>query len=293
MNNILSGILIIIIFWSNISCKEEVENPVEETEIVPADFSERTYKIYIPESINTGENVPLVFVFHGANGNGAGMERGTGFNQLAEAHKFIVCYPDAATENWEEGCMCNKPYRLGIDDIGFINYLIDKLSAEHKIDSKKIFAAGYSQGGLFAQNVACKLSNKFAAVAAVASSMSVQLFENCKPENKISLLMIHGTRDNTLPFNGLDAGSFSLVSTPSVLNLWGELNNCNSDATAEILPDNGDPYISVIKRSYENCTGNVKTILYEVDGGGHSWFTSPDINATKTIVDFFMSSPTK
>ena len=52
MNNILSGILIIIIFWSNISCKEEVENPVEETEIVPADFSERTYKIYIPESIN-------------------------------------------------------------------------------------------------------------------------------------------------------------------------------------------------------------------------------------------------
>ena len=123
--------------------------------------------------------------------------------------------------------------------------------------------------------------------------MSVQLFENCKPENKISLLMIHGTRDNTLPFNGLDAGSFSLVSTPSVLNLWGELNNCNSDATAEILPDNGDPYISVIKRSYENCTGNVKTILYEVDGGGHSWFTSPDINATKTIVDFFMSSPTK
>ena len=140
MNNILSGILIIIIFWSNISCKEEVENPVEETEIVPADFSERTYKIYIPESINTGENVPLVFVFHGANGNGAGMERGTGFNQLAEAHKFIVCYPDAATENWEEGCMCNKPYRLGIDDIGFINYLMDIRKADY---SRRMLRANY------------------------------------------------------------------------------------------------------------------------------------------------------
>lgn len=293
MNIIIRHILFLFVFWANISCKEEAENPVEEPIIVPADYSERTYKTYIPESIGSGESVPLVFVFHGAYGSGAGMERGTGFNQLAEAYKFIVCYPDAATENWEEGCMCNKPYRLGIDDIGFINFLIEKLSAEHKIDSTKIFAAGYSQGGLFAQNVACKLSNKFAAVAAVASSMSVQLFESCNPEKNISLLMIHGTRDNTLPFNGLDAGSFSLVSTHSVLNLWGELNNCNSESSAEILPDNGDPYISVIKRSYENCSGNVKTILYEVEGGGHSWFTSPDINATKTIVDFFMSSPTK
>lgn len=293
MKTILRQILILFVFLCNISCKEEIENPVEEIEIVPADFSERTYKTYVPESIENGESVPLVFVFHGAYGNGAGMERGTGFNQFAESHKFIVCYPDAATENWEEGCMCNKPYRLGIDDIGFINFLIDKLSAEYKIDSKRIFAAGYSQGGLFAQNIACKLSNKFAAVAAVASSMSVQLFENCKPENKISLLMIHGTRDNTLPFNGLDAGSFSLVSTPSVFNLWGKFNECNSETNNEILPDNGDQYISVIKRSFQNCAGNVNTILYEVEGGGHSWFTSPDINATKTIVEFFMMPPTK
>lgn len=293
MKKIIIHIIVLFVFCGNISCKEEIENPVEEAEIIPSDFSERTYNIYIPESIEQNENVPLVFVFHGANGNGAGMERGTGFNQLADAHKFIVCYPDAATENWEEGCMCNKPYRLGIDDIGFINYLIDKLSGLHKIDSKKIFAAGYSQGGLFAQNVACKLSNKFAAVAAVASSMSVQLYQGCDPKNKISLLMIHGTRDNTLPFNGLDAGSFSLVSTPSVFNLWGKFNECNSETNVEILPDKGDQYISVIKRTYQNCSGNVKTILYEVEGGGHSWFTSPDINATTTIVDFFMSSPTK
>lgn len=293
MKSILIKVFILLVFWGNISCKEVSDNPVAETEIIPADFSQRTYKIYIPESINTHEYVPLVFVFHGAFGNGAGMERGTGFNQLAEDHKFIVCYPDAATENWEEGCMCNKPYRLGIDDIGFVNFLIDKLSTLYKIDSKKIYAAGYSQGGLFAQNVACKLSGKFAAVAAVASSMSVQLFESCKPENKISLLIIHGTEDNTLPFNGLESGSFSLVSSPSAFKLWGNINGCNSEEKAEILPDKGDPYISVIKRYYENCTGNIKTILYEVKGGGHSWFTSPDINATQTIVDFFMSSPTK
>ena len=159
----------------------------------------------------------------------------------------------------------------------------------YNIDTTRIFAAGYSQGGLFAQNVACKLSGKFAAVAAVASPMSVQLFRDCKPENNISILMIHGTNDSVLPFNGLDDGSFSLVSTPSVLELWSKHNGCNQFIETEFLPDCGDPYISVIKRSYSSCDENVKTVLYEVTNGGHSWFSSPDINATKTIVDFFMS----
>lgn len=281
--------ILLILLFVNLACKDNVETPVENDPMPKDDFSDRTYELFVPGNADQNESLPLLFVFHGAYGTGAGMQRAAGFDQYAREYNFIVCYPDAATENWEEGCMCNKPYRLKIDDIGYINYLIDTLSSRYNINPQKIFAAGYSQGGLFAQNVACKISGRLKAVAAVASPMSIQLFQSCKPESSISILMIHGTSDSTLPYYGSDNGSFSLVSTPDVINLWGQLNNCNSELIIEHIPDNGDASISVTKNSYLDCRSSSEIVLFEVKGGGHRWFDSPDLHATETIVEFFFS----
>ncbi len=265
-------------------------NDTDTTIIVGSDseFEGRTFVKYVPSTYNENRSLPLVFVFHGAYSNGARMKDYTDFEKYAEEKSFIVCYPDAAVENWEEGCECNKPYRLGIDDIGFIEYLIKKFSRDYNIDQNKVFAAGYSQGGLFAQNVACKLSNKFAAVASVAANMSVQLFKSCAPEKPISFLMIHGTNDFILPFNGSNNGSFSLTPTPDVFELWGKLNDCDGVLIKNELED-VDPNIKVIKNVYESCENNTKVILYKVDNGGHFWFSGPELNSTKTIVEFFLS----
>lgn len=254
----------------------------------PNDFTKRTYKLHIPWSYTGNEKFPLVFAFHGAYSNASEMELITGFNGKAGPNKYIVCYPNAAVENWNEGCDCNKPHRLGIDDIGYIEYLIDKIKSEYNIDTTRIYAVGYSQGGLFATNVACKLSGKFAAVATVASTMSLPLSQNCAPQNKMPILMIHGTLDNVIPWGGSNNGSFSLLSAENAIKFWANINSCDQTPVETFLPDNGDPLINVNVIEYEDCSDESETILYAIGGGGHEWFNRPDIVASDVIIDFIL-----
>jgi poly(3-hydroxybutyrate) depolymerase len=282
-------LFIIFIFINSLfvlnACENETDlgnNLPENNDEISNDFSEREYKLFVPPAYDENTKTPLVMAFHGASSTSLAMEMATGFNAYAENENFIVCYPQALVQNWEEGCECNITHRLGIDDVGFVNYLLDTLSTQYNIDESRIYAVGFSQGGLFVQNLACKVSNRFAAVATVASPMSVPLYNNCSPSEKISMLMIHGTSDQILPFNGLNDGSFSLVSSPAAIAFWADKNGCDP---APQFDEQG----SVRKRFFNSCSDGIETVLYEITGGGHSWSISSAINTSEVIIDFLLS----
>ena len=46
--------------------------------------------------------------------------------------------------------------------------------------------------------VGCRLSDRFAAIAVVSGELTV----DCKPEHPVSVLIIHGTADENLPYDG-------------------------------------------------------------------------------------------
>lgn len=258
-----------------------------ESEDLVTDFEKRNYEITIPVNYDESRSYSLLFVFHGANGSGIGMKNSVGFDNYSAWKQVIICYPDAVVENWEEGCMCNKPHRLGIDDVGYIEYLIEKLSDEYSIDKERIYGVGFSQGGLFAMNLACKLSDKFSGIATVASPMSVPLYNDCAPTNNVSIMMIHGTSDNVLPYYGSVEGSFSLVSSPKAAARWAGFNGCDSNPERTEIVTAGDNNIGVVKNEYLSCNSDKQVVLYEIVNGGHTWFAADEFNATTEIINFF------
>ena len=50
-------------------------------------------------------------------------------------------------------------------DIFFIETLIDTISSEYNIDLNRIYACGYSLGGMFSYELACQLNNKITDVS--------------------------------------------------------------------------------------------------------------------------------
>jgi polyhydroxybutyrate depolymerase len=150
-------------------------------------------------------------VFHSGNGSASRIEELSRLNTFAEPLGFLVAYPESVTGDWAEGCDCSKADLQAVNDTGLVWTLIDTLAAECRIDRRRVYAVGYSAGGLFVYRLACELSDMIAGVASVAGPMSEPLSVKCRPSRPVSVLLIHGTEDEVLSYFGGGEGPFTIT----------------------------------------------------------------------------------
>jgi polyhydroxybutyrate depolymerase len=270
----------------------------------------RSYLLYLPPAVTGPKALPLLLAFHGGGGQGQSMQRLTGFNTLADQQGFIAVYPDAVDKNWNDGR--DSPFlasqREGINDTGFVSALIDHLSHNLNIDPKRIYATGMSNGGIFSQMVGCELAGKIAAIAPVAGSMATKLAPNCNPARPLPVMMIMGTDDPLVPWQGgavVNDKRGTVLSVADTIQKWVAFDGCDSTPTITREPDK-DPQdgTQVRREAYSSCKDSTEVILYAVEGGGHAWPGGPqyapppligktnrDINASQLIWDFFSRHP--
>ena len=251
----------------------------------------RSFYLHTPKSYNPNRQMPLVLVFHGSYGSGNSIANVTRFNDLAEQKGFIVVYPNGINHQWSYG---SGLFSLGVNDISFVASLIDYLKQKRNIDSRRIYATGFSSGGFLAQILACNLSTRIAAVASVAASLPANLASSCKPKSPVSVLMINGTGDRAVPYTGGKIGGVGreVVSVPKTIALWRQNNSCASKATLK-------PLLNTEIYRYSHCRGGAEVELVSVKRGGHRWpggasgnvtiqsNDNSEINASQAIWDFF------
>lgn len=271
---------------------------------------ERTYGIHIPASYDGTKPYPLLFVFHGLGGDGKEMERRTKFNDVSDSKGFMVVYPDGYGSSWSDGSGVTPAGRAGIDDVGFVSALIVNLSKELRIDLNRVYATGFSNGGLFAQRLACELSDKIAAVASVGGTMTQKLSPNCGPTRAVSVMHMHGTDDSIVPWEGgevrgVGIAGWRVLSVPAMMKRWVDINDCST------LPKKGydqDGGKSVRAEFFGGCRNNTEVVLYMLNGGEHNWpgiiknieaselssgKTGRDMYAEEVIWGFFEKHPKK
>ncbi len=271
---------------------------------------ERSYLFYIPK--NLPSNAPLVFVFHASMQDGQAMRISTGyeFERLAEEEKFVVIYPNGYQQNWND---CRKtasyPARtMNIDDKGFVSTLIEKFTTDYKIDSKRVFATGYSNGGHLAYRLAMEMPDKITAIAAVAASLPTQSNNDCQESKQaVPVMIINGTADPINPYNGGKVTLFGFGNRGTVLSSLESAEyfaSFDKQITQPIISTLPHQEIAdstkVQKYEYQSSSQNhPKVVLYVVENGGHVvpqpiynaprilGQTSHNINAPLEIWKFF------
>ena len=272
----------------------------------------RTYILYIPQNLDKNKPVPLLFALHGGGGqakNMVGLTKGR-FNELADRDGFIVVYPNAVEKNWNDGREIDKYYsnKNNVDDVGFIAELIKRISKEYKIDEKRIYFTGISNGGFMSFRLAIELNDKIAAIAPVTANINSNLTKKPKPKNPISVLIINGTRDPLVPYNGGKIGfrrqrnsHGTAISTGDSVKYWVEVNGCRKDPSIYQIPDKDKTDgCTVEKEVFGGGKQGSEVVLYKVLRGGHTWpsgrqylpvniigNTNRDINACDIIWEFF------
>ena len=289
-------------FTSEPESTEEAQEPISVEFPGPGSFSvredfttvERTFIIDIPMSYDPEDDpLPLIFVLHGAGGNGENIRALSGFAELGEAEGFISVFPSGINGGWNDGRP--DPGVAANDDITYISHLIELLTNSLNIDANRIYSTGYSMGGMMSYRLGCTLPDQIAAIASVASTMPLYIVSECDPAPTLPVLLIQGTNDNVIPWMGVRNGYLSAFGT---MQYWAEHNGCpyETDLVPEANLDPSDLTL-VIRHQYDDCDN--EALLYGVYGGGHTWpgggsgapieigVTSRDLNATAAIWDFF------
>jgi len=275
-------LLLIFPFWSS----------GQEQRTMVFQGQQRNFILYVPSNLPADFRPPLVFVLHGFTQNSSAIMAFSGFNALAENQNFVVAYADGVGNAWNTNS--GFPGGSTADDVGFLNTLIDSLQAELAIDTTRVYACGFSAGAFMSHRLACELSYRIRAIAAVSGTMSSAAFSACNPSNSVPVLQIHGTADAVVSYGG----GFANVAVESTMDFWAQRNACGGTPSVEPLPDSNTADGSTVERHvYGSCTTGAETELLKVLSGGHSWpgdlgssgvgNTNRDINASQEIWNFF------
>ncbi len=253
----------------------------------------RTYSFYVPASYVPGEAVPLVVGLHGLSSSGADFAQYRDFKPIADTANFIVVNPDGATLLGLKYWNYENIAGTNVDDVGFIEALIDTISANYSINQNRVYCTGMSNGSFMAYYLACE-SDRFAAIGGVTGSMSTTMYGNCNPSHPTPIIHIHGTADNTNPY----IGTSTMTPIPDLIQFWVNQNSCNTTPTIAAVPDI-DPGDGATAEQYVYSGGvDGHTIEhFKVIEGGHSWPGGPmpsssqvtcmDFDASREIWHFF------
>jgi polyhydroxybutyrate depolymerase len=251
----------------------------------------RSYRVYRPAE--TQHRPALVIALHGAGGNGLQMERSSRLDDQAGRLGAIIAYPDGVADGWEPFGCCHHP---GVDDVGFISDLIDRLEASDGVDPSRVYVTGISRGGMMAYRLACQLSSRLAAIAPVAGNMADQNGNvdsvACKPDRPVSVLAVHGSADPEVPVEGgrsrIYQEEVAYAPFDGVVRRWRQLDGCGPSPVAK-----GS---GASRTTSWNCSGGAQVVTLLVSGGGHTWpgaIENPpwgpaaSVDASPLIADFF------
>ncbi|HEX9098925.1 MAG TPA: PHB depolymerase family esterase [Candidatus Dormibacteraeota bacterium] len=246
---------------------------------------ERTYYVLFPAN-RTGR-LPLVLALHGYTQSVGGLESETGLNDEAAVGGFVLAYPEGISQSWNAGGCCADAKARNIDDVAFIKQVIDQLVSGGRVDPKRVFATGISNGGMMDYRLACELSDRIAAIASVSGALEV---DTCSPARAVSVLEMHGTEDALVPIGGgILPGLGTFPPTMSTMKRWVGIDACTSDPTTAKTD-------VTETTTWTGCRDRSSVVLVVVNGGGHTFWLDgvpAHLNVNQYIWAFFTNLPVR
>lgn len=232
---------------------------------VTVDGKNRTFIMHVPSTYSGDKAVPLVVDYHPIGGSGSGELSGTTYKAQTDPDGVISLYPDGTSgksamgAGWNVGPCCSND-----DDVKFSREMIKAVEDKVCIDTKRVYATGFSMGGGMSNHVACNMADVYAAVAPAAMDLNTVNSASCSPARSIPIIMFRGTADPVCKYAGGDSGfndGLNFLGAEKNFQFWADKNGCTGSPTT-----NSDGC-----SEYSSCKDGVKVILCTKQGGGHEY----------------------
>ena len=234
---------------------------------------DRTYTVHEPPNWDVSSPLPLLFAFHGGGGQGEFFVED--LEESIQSGRFIGVYPDGIQNSWNMG-----REESTADDVAFTLSVLDDLAGTPGMDTENPVALGYSNGAGFIHMLAVQ-SDRFAAIAPMASQLLIDN-EPQQGDAQVSVLQLHGTNDDVIPYEGGTAEmDHSFLSAEGSAASWAAHNGC--DATPTETPSG-----AYLRMEWSGCTSGTQVVHYRLEGVGHDIPWDVEGDTMGTLVDFLV-----
>jgi len=252
------------------------------TQNLDVDGIERTYLEYLPAGFDAAISLPLVLSFHGGGGNAQDQLDIADLRNRADEEGFVLVYPSAIPDpndgggtNWQVVVSGTLPFTEPNphSDIDFIEALIDEMADTRNIDTGRVYAMGYSNGGGFAFDLACRLNHKITGIGVVARTMYAESFSSCNVVHPTPVVTILGTSDFISAYDGIIyEGTLYYHSNDEVNNYWIGAGGLEETPVITDVPNVSSNDGSTAELyTWTSSDGCHELLHYKVNGGGHDW----------------------
>jgi polyhydroxybutyrate depolymerase len=252
------------------------ERPRDPNQLVPtqaealaaaAKVQAREYDTTIPKNYSDDKLWPLVVLLHGYSANGAAQDLLFGLSSEATRLGYLLAKPDGTVDSkgnhfWNATDACCDFDKSGVDDVGYIDALITDMAARYRIDRRRIFLVGHSNGGFMSYRMACDRSPRIAALVSLAGANFADP-SRCRPSEPVGVLQVHGDKDSAVPYDGGTDGGRTIPSARQSAAAFAQVGGCSN------RPVVGDP-IDI----EDDLMGSETSVLRWTDcqrGGAELW----------------------
>jgi len=294
----MKGNIVILIVWCLAATSFVSANPERKTMQVGG--FEREYLIYTPKHPQRKKADGLIVCLHGFNRTMNDFFDNYTISDIADSLNMIIAAPQALPEQnqqvllntaiinffsnnnislhsvWGCGLSVRVPL-LGlsvelnkdIDDVGFIDRMIDKILSDYSLPAENLFMFGTSMGGYMTYQYALRKGERLSGIISIAGSMGLAI-KGMDYATKVPVCDFHSISDEVVPYNG-SQGIISMARPKTeVINYWAETNSTGKPVTEQVQYYPSTNGITVEKITYPDKDNEV--IHYKINGADHSYF---------------------
>jgi polyhydroxybutyrate depolymerase len=254
----------------------------------------RPFTLHVPDLYDPAKPAPLVILLHGYTASGARQEAYLKFTPESDRRGFLYAYPDGTVDSrsnrfWNATDACCDLYGSTVDDSTYLSDVIRKIQDMYRVDAKRVYLVGHSNGAFMAFRMACDHADQVTAIVAL-NGATWQDVSKCKPSGPVSVLDIRGTADQTIRYAGGQILNHAYPSAARTDGDWLASDHCAKAGAAapalDLVTDLPGAETSV-KRYTSGCTDGSTVETWTVKDGVHIPAFGPTFAAT--VMEFLLA----
>lgn len=256
-----------------------------------------------------------------------------GYTSLSDKYGFIAVYPEGMSDyrrssnnGWQsfnavgstttlgdectrqttgycyESC-ARRPQGCGrcdwtscYDDADFVEAILDKIESSYCVDKQRVYATGYSNGGMMTYEVGLRLGHRFAAIAPgggtpfVGHNEAPQVSRN----GAVSVIDLHGTTDRTCPANSTTSSDgWNYTPVDEVMQVWAKAHGCSASTKITHFRTDEDGTTKLWCVRFGDCGDGVDFVRCSYNLGHHWLGYSTNGGAGARLAWSFLSNHVK